>query len=67
MQILNHELKKKNLMIKVSQWKKQLEGGFIPDKFRSIEQSDKNFKINMLWISKEMKLYIASFKINDNL
>lgn len=54
-------------MIKMSQWKKQLEGEFIPDKFRSIEQSDKNFKINMLWISKEMKLYIASFKINDNL
>lgn len=49
-------------MIKMSQWKKQLEGEFIPDKFRSIEQSDKNFKINMLWMSKEMKLYMLLLK-----
>lgn len=46
----------------MSQWKKQLEGEFIPDKFRSIEQSDKNFKINMLWMSKEMKLYMLLLK-----
>lgn len=58
---------KKNLMLKTTRWKKQLEEEFIPDKFRSIEQSDKNFKIIMLCISKEMMMYIAYFKINENL
>lgn len=53
-------------MLTMTQWKKQLEGEFTLDKFRSIEQPQKNFGINVLWIFKEMNVYM-SFKISDNL
>ena len=53
-------------MLTMTQWKKQLEREFTLDKFRSIEQSQKNFGINVLWIFKEMNAYM-SFKISDNL
>lgn len=53
-------------MLTMTQWKKQLEGEFTLDKFRSIEQPPKNFGINVLWIFKEMNVYM-SFKISDNL